>query len=223
MSIKRHEVLLDVGAAATGAWFRLDNRYSEGDTRAVQGSIAAGSVDLEGTTIDKKGALSYGQDILGNGQFNTEANWLLGSGWSVDLQNNLAACDGTQTAASNLRQRNSNVEAGEEYILTFTVSGFAAGTVTPILAGTAGTPVAADGTFTERLTAGSGNPELLLQADASFVGEISDVSLVLDVPLADVEVLQSYVGDFSDVINSSWTYVRAVKIGAGAAKVQGNI
>jgi hypothetical protein len=223
MSIKRHEVLLDVGGAATGAWFRLDSRYADGDTRAIQGSIAAGSVDLEGTTVDIKGTISFGQDVLGNGQFNTEANWILGDGWSIDLQANLASCDGTQTAASNLKQRNSNLQEGDTYEVTFTISGYAAGTVTPIVNGTVGTARSADGTFTELIVAGSGNPEILLQADSLFVGEISDVQAILDVPAADVEILQSYVGDFSDVINSSWTYVRAVKIGAGAAKVQGNI
>lgn len=222
MSIKRHEVLLDVAGPATGAWFRLDSRYDEGDTRAVQGSLAGGSVDIEGTTIDRKG-VHFGQDILGNGQFNTTANWILGDGWSIDLQNNYAVCDGSQTAPSSLKQRNSNIVDGDEYIVSFTVSGYTAGTLTPYVDGTAGAPVSADGTYEQRITAANGNLEFLLEADATFSGIVSDVSVVLDVPVADIEILQSYVGDFSDVINSSWTYVRAVKIGVGAAKIQGNI
>jgi len=223
-SIKREVVLLDSAGAAVGEWIRLDTKYSEGDNRAVQGTVAAGTLNIEGTTKENLGGPPFGQAINGRSGFMAPGAWIYPPNWTLNLLgNNTASSDGTQTAASNLTQPNHLIEEGSTYTLTFTVSNFSAGTITPILSGTGGTPRAANGTFTETLIAGDQFHRLTLSADAAFIGDITDVSLVLDVPAADIGILQSYNADFTDVVNSSWTYIRAVKIGAGAAKVQGMV
>lgn len=214
-SIKRHVVLFD-GGPATGNWIRLDTKYTDDTNRAIQGTVAGGTLTLEGTTRENIGGPSFGQDIVGG--YLVPSAWIYKPNWS--FSDGVVTSDGSQTTLSNLTQANSDIQAGYTYTLTFTISNWTAGTVTPILSGTLGTVRGANGTFSETIVAGSEFPRLNLSADAAFAGDISDVSLVLDVPASDIGILQTYNTDFTDVLNSSWTYVRA-RLDAGTAKVQG--
>lgn len=52
----RHKVLLQTGAATTGPWIRIDNRYQDGIDRAIQVSLQEGdTIRIEGITQDAKG------------------------------------------------------------------------------------------------------------------------------------------------------------------------
>lgn len=56
-SIKRHKVLYDSSAAGTGEWFRLDSRYEESPSRAIQVFVASGdTLTIQGTTKDVRGS-----------------------------------------------------------------------------------------------------------------------------------------------------------------------
>lgn len=55
-SIRRHKILLDSTAEATGDWIPLDVRYDESISRAIQVVLVSGdTVIIEGITKDVKG------------------------------------------------------------------------------------------------------------------------------------------------------------------------
>jgi hypothetical protein len=220
-TITRHTVLFDGAGPAIGEWFRIDAKYTDGDTRGIQGMVSGGgTVLIEGTTRENLGGPAFGQNILGSDTNFVPNQWIYTPNWS--FLDGVANSDGSQTTGVSLTQANSDIQEGYTYTLTFTISSYVAGTVTPILSGTNGTVRSANGTYTETLVAGSQFPRLNLAVDSAFQGEISDVSLVLEVPADDIGILQQYNTDFTDVLNSGWTYIR-VNLDAGTAKVQGLI
>jgi hypothetical protein len=109
--------------------------------------------------------------LVTNGVFDTDTDWTKGDGWSIGT--GVASCDGSQAADSDLEQ---DIAAEAiDYVVAFTVSNYSAGAVTPRIGGAAGTSRSSDATFTETITAtGTGN--LQLRADASFIGDVDDVS-----------------------------------------------
>ena len=44
------------------------------------------------------------RELVKNGSFTTDSGWIEGVGWDIDVINNRAVCDGTQTANSSLQQ-----------------------------------------------------------------------------------------------------------------------
>lgn len=55
-SIKRHKVLLNQSEAGNGDWIRLDSRYENDASRAIQVELTTGdTVTIEGTTKDVRG------------------------------------------------------------------------------------------------------------------------------------------------------------------------
>lgn len=78
------------------------------------------------------------------------------------------------------------VDAGEYYQVTFTVSNYSSGTVTPELGGTNGTAVAANGTYTQYITA-TADGTLVFEPSADFIGCIS-------FPIGDDESIGLYTG-----------------------------
>ncbi len=111
-------------------------------------------------------------EYVTNGAFASDTGWTKGTGWTIAA--GVATATGaistalSQTAAITLI-------AGYTYTITFTVSGFAAGTVTPSIGGTAGTPRGSDATFTETIVAGS--TQILAFTGAGFTGNIDNVSV----------------------------------------------
>lgn len=159
-------------------------------------SGAAGGADADITLnirIDDD-ALHF-PDLVTNGAFTGNATgWTLGAGWaygtnSVDAT--LADAAMTQTPASP------TVLAGIAYSLTFDATA-SAGTVTPSVGGTNGTPRSTSGTFTETIIAGSDG--VLSFTGAGFTGTIDNVVLT---PLTGsgavtgtVTVVWTNTGDF---------------------------
>ena len=64
------------------------------------------------------------------------------------------------------------------YTVSYTVSGLTAGTVTVSLGGTSGTARSADNTYTETINCGATNTNLIFTPNSSFVGSISNVSVI---------------------------------------------
>jgi hypothetical protein len=220
-TINRHTVLYD-GGPGTGQWFRIDAKYTDGDSRGVQGTVGGGgTVTIEGTTRENLGGPAFGQNILGDNSLLTPAPWIYGPNWTFNNDGSVSS-DGSQTSIANLTQENLNIQAGYTYTLNYTISNYVAGTITPFLSGTAGTIRSANGSYSETIIAGSTFPRLQLSADAAFVGDISNAELILEVPASDIGTLQTYNTDFTDVLNSSWSYIR-VTLDVGTAKVQGLI
>jgi hypothetical protein len=219
-TITRHQVIYD-GGPGTGEWFRIDSKYTDGDNRALQGQVAGGgTVTLEGTTRENIGGPQFGTDLIdASGDFLAGA-WIYTPNWS--FADGVATSDGSQAAAVNLTQANSGIQVGFTYTLAFDIANYVSGSVTPYLSGTAGTLRSANGSYSELLVAGSQFHRLSFLATADFIGDLQNVSLKLEVPAEDIDALQQYNTDFTDVLNSTWTYVRAT-LDAGTARVQGSI
>ncbi len=123
-------------------------------------------------------------ELAVNGDFADATTWTLGTGWSI--ANGVASCDGSQVGDSDLEESITMV-VGTQYVVEYTLKNVTAGAITALLGTAAGTARGANGTFTETLThAGAGT--LFLRADASFVGDVDDVSVRLEATL-DVEDL----------------------------------
>lgn len=89
-TIKRHKVLYDATAAATGDWFRLDIRYDDTPLRTIQVELTASdTIVLEGTTKDVRGstpalviASLNANDISTITTLSTDAPYLLEGPWT---------------------------------------------------------------------------------------------------------------------------------------------
>lgn len=135
----------------------------------VSGAAGAADADLYlNIRIDDNAA--HMPDAVTNGAFGTDTDWTKGTGWTIAA--GVADSDGSQEAASVLSQDISAVE-GVTYSVTFTLTR-SAGTLTPSLGGTAGTPRSSADTFVEDIVAGA-DGLIAFSADADFVGTIDNV------------------------------------------------
>jgi len=142
------------------------------------GNVAKLDVAQEYTKTQNFNATSLtalGADLVTNGGFDADTNWGKGPGWSIAA--GVANSDASQSADSDLTQALSLVN-GQTYQVTFTISNFVAGNVTPVAGDTEGTDRSADGTFTENIVAGAGG-DIDIRADLDFDGDIDDVSVKL--------------------------------------------
>ena len=117
-----------------------------------------------------------GADFAVNGAFATDTGWTKGTGWTIGT--GVASSDGSQAGDSDLENDGVAVVAGQVYSVVFTVSGYSAGNVTAVAGAQEGTDRAANGTFTELITA-SDTTVLKLRADADFIGDVDNVTIAL--------------------------------------------
>jgi len=171
---------------AYASWFS-SQRINTASDGHVNVCVEVNSRDLSkdtGFKEDKVSPLSagiwnshspYTADFVENGDFTTDTGWTKGTGWTISGGD--ASCDGSQVATSNLAQ----AEATHDnycYIITFTVSNYSAGSVTPYIATDAGRAVSANGTYVQLITAtADGTTGYIFVANSTFVGEIDDVSI----------------------------------------------
>ena len=102
------------------------------------------------------------------------AGWTLGDGWS--FENETAACDGTQSAESNLYQL-SVVEVAKTYLVTYTVTRTAGSVRVKVGSTGTGTYRNAAGTYTETITA-AGDTTFYVNADADFIGTVDTITVI---------------------------------------------
>lgn len=123
------------------------------------------------------GGIPGGANVIVNGDFSADSDWVKQAGWTISGG---VASISVQGAARNLSQLCSLV-AGATYLLTYTVSAFASGTVTPQFVGgsvVSGVARSANGTYTETIVAPSGTAfSLRFQAAISTALSIDNVSL----------------------------------------------
>lgn len=149
-------------------------------------------------------------DLVANGAFATDTAWTKGTGWTI------AAGVATATGAisTTLTQTPSTaLVAGKAYRVIFTVSGFAAGTVTPTIGGTAGTARGSDATFDEIIIATAAGTVGF--ATSGFTGNVDNFSVT---PIANVPVDESN-GAASELIKAASDEVSRTRICTGLASI----
>jgi hypothetical protein len=115
-------------------------------------------------------------DMITNGSFTGGADeWSLSVNWSYS-SNAIHAAAASSTASQVAAEMKSTVRAGRSYSITFTVSGYSAGTVTPKIGSVAGTARSADGTYTETIVAAADGQTVFLTG-AAFTGTIDNVTM----------------------------------------------
>jgi len=114
-------------------------------------------------------------NLVTNGTFDADASWIKDTGWSIAA--GVAHCDGSQVAASNIRQTIS-VTPGKIYRVTFTLSNYSAGNVKALVGGNGdGTSRSSNDTYIEDIVC-AGSSVFYIYCDADFIGDIDNVSVV---------------------------------------------
>ena len=114
-----------------------------------------------------------GSDLITNGGFDTDSDWTKGTGWTI--------VDGkavSTASTANLVQDDSVISEDKTYIVTYTISDYAGGSVRVELGNdsAAGVERSSNGTFTEVLVASAAE---FIQFDGrtAFTGKIDNVSV----------------------------------------------
>ncbi len=211
-----------------------DRRFSYSITGTWSGTItlqrsidseSAGFIDVSSFTSNTSSTLADGlsntvawyrlgyktgdyPQLVTNGTFDLDSSWTKGTGWTIAA--GVASCDGSQAGDSDLEQVIASLTNLASYVVTFTVSGYSAGTITPVVGTTAGTARSADGTFTETIVCGA-STDFALRADADFVGSVDVVKVN---PTTSATCSLTYVGggDSGIVRVTGWTSTTVVNM-----------
>lgn len=135
-----------IGSAITGG--------TPGSTLFVGGTVASPTIaqDNQGYFYnDAENRLSLfttlGPSQLANGTFTGSAvSWNVGSGWAYSSNSVSKISNGTAALSQSV-----TIPVLREYVLSYTVSNWTAGTLTPSAGNWTGTTVSANGTYTERV------------------------------------------------------------------------
>lgn len=118
------------------------------------------------------------EELITGGNMDTSAAWTAAANWTVAA----GIAQHTAGAADALTQAFAT-ETGKWYRLSFSITGRTAGSVTPRLTGGStrtGSAVSADGSFSDRIQATTGNDTLEFLASSDLDGAIDDVSAYLE-------------------------------------------
>lgn len=173
-------------AITNGSYYRVEytiSSYSSGNVRVILGGTNGSTRNANGTYIEYLTAgatttLAFERvSINFTGCIDSVSVklidcWTFGSGWTYT--DGTACCDGS---SNDLTQSGIIGGGGEAFLLSYTVSGYQAGSLLPILGGTNGTSVSADGDYQEIIFDSGGN-DLVFDSTA-FEGCIDNVSLNL--------------------------------------------
>jgi hypothetical protein len=115
-------------------------------------------------------------NLLSNGTFDADESWSKGAGWSIGSGVASFAATGS---SSNLSQ-GVTLEAGATYRLTYTLTRSAGNLQNGFTGGSSvfGTTRSASGTYSDDLTAVSGNTSFRFVANSTFAGTVDNVTLV---------------------------------------------
>jgi hypothetical protein len=146
------------------------------ETTAAAGSVTfvVDGVQL-GTAVAITSAGDTTTELVTNGDFTVDANWTKGTGWTIAAGVASFAATGS---SSQLTQPIAFV-AGRIYALTFTLTRVAGNFQARFEGGTTAgaSTLTASGTYTQYLTAATGNVTLALQGGSTFTGTVDNVSL----------------------------------------------
>ena len=125
-------------------------------------------------------------DTIVNGAFTTDTIWTKPTG--VTISGGVAVFTAVAASGSGLRQTQT-LTAGTIYKVTFTVSGYSSGGVRPLFSGGTnvnGTTVTANGTYTQYMTALTGNTTFHIQVPSS--------TTTLNVDNVTLQAMTTYTG-----------------------------
>lgn len=108
--------------------------------------------------------------LVTNGVFGADASWTKTT-WTISA--GVASIAG---AATDTMTQVIAIRPNVDYLVTFTVTSFTAGTVTAILGGTSGTARGSAATFSEVIRAGNTNSLIIFSASAATLS-IDDVTI----------------------------------------------
>lgn len=118
------------------------------------------------------------EELVTNGDFDTDTNWSKGSGWSI---NTGAANASSVTPLTSVLSQNIGLEAGKTYNITYEIKNYVSGDVSVRLGNsTFGTIRSGNGVYTETITQSSPSSVVLiffLARTSSFTGSIDNVSV----------------------------------------------
>jgi hypothetical protein len=100
-------------------------------------------------------------ELTTNGTFSADTNWTKTT-WTIAAGVASIAAASTDTMTQSVA-----ITPGVNYLVTFTITSFTGGTVTPILGGTSGTARSSAATFSEIIKAGSTNSLISFSAAAA--------------------------------------------------------
>lgn len=100
-------------------------------------------------------------ELTTNGTFSADASWTKTT-WTI-----AAGVASIAGAATDTMTQPVAITPGVSYLVTFTVTSFTGGTVTPVLGGTSGTARGSAATFSEIIKAGSTNNLISFSASAA--------------------------------------------------------
>ncbi len=150
------------------------------------------------------GSSTYGPELVVNGGFDTDTNWIKVAGWTIGTGLLNATAGAFTTALQSYA-----LTPLSTYQVTYTVSNFSAGTCRPTMTGgvqVTGTYVAANGVFTERLVATSGSAAFGLQAGGSgFTGSIDNISVKEVLTTTSVVLNGLTAGNYTDTAGTQFT------------------
>jgi hypothetical protein len=138
------------------------------------------------------GRLPAADDYVVNGTFTGgSTGWTLNSGWSYG-SNAVAHADGGGTGT--LVASGTTIVVSTAYMLTYTISNYVSGTVTPSVGGVAGVVRSGNGTWSEIITTGSSaTTALTFTPTTTFNATIDDVRLGIQVAAASMAYTEIYM------------------------------
>jgi hypothetical protein len=115
-----------------------------------------------------------GPELVVNGGFDTDSDWVKGAGWSIG--DGVASGDGLQVSASNIQQNNI-LNIGTVGRLRYELLNISVGSIQPVLGGSgAGLLRTINGAYAEDVTV-AGDSNLYMQQKSLFNGSIDNVSV----------------------------------------------
>lgn len=163
----------------TGTAVSVNGTYREvitgDDTTLYFVADAAFAGTIDNVSVIAQSYVGFGSDIdtLTNGDFAADRAWTKGTGWAI------GSGTATKTAGSASTLTHPFIHlSGRSIKITFTVSGYSAGTLTAMLGDDeAVTAVSADGTYSHYITASADTTTIGFSADATFAGSIDNVTV----------------------------------------------
>lgn len=165
-----HENTIYDGAVTT-AGGPVTQKLSRGNKGADLTMKAAAGLNINATYRIRQ---QKSPNTVLNGRFDTDTIWTKGTGWTIS--GGVATSDASQTGDSDLENVGNAPVAGKKYRVEFTVSGYVAGNVTPVVGNQEGTDRSANGTYSEVITA-TNTDVLKIRADLDFDGSVDNVRM----------------------------------------------
>ena len=127
-----------------------------------------------GLMLDKSKGLKQGPELITNGDFAADSDWVKGTGWSIS--GGVGVANGV--TSQNLRQNGVALEENKVYSITFTIVSISQGSVLGRFGGTTtvdSVAFNAAGTYTFFLKANSTNSSFMLRGQGGFTGTVDNV------------------------------------------------